>query len=419
MRRLELVIERLSKSGEGVAELSGRAVFVPGALPGETVLAEVSDTGRALRAELLAILKASLARRAPMCGKATECGGCDWMHVAEDEQVAWKESIVVSALEHLGGVAPGSYERLATIRSPRVLGYRRRATLHPTRGRLGFFGKRSHTRVEIDECPALSDSLAAMPRLLADALGPASRELDEVRLLECEGRVAVSLHAKAQLKPKHRQALEALVRDGVIDGGVLVPGEGRGALETVGEPVLEEDGVLHRPDGFAQANAEVNRALVRHTVELLDLTGGEAVLELYSGNGNFTFPIAERAGSVLAVESAGVSVMLAQAAARKRGAANVRFVQGACEKIAEGLVKEAKRFDRLLLDPPRAGAPGVGLWASRLLVSRVVYVACDPASLARDAAELVANGFRLLALQVFDLFPQTRHVEAVVAFARG
>lgn len=419
MRRLELVIDRLSKSGEGVAQVSGRAVFVPGALPGETVLAEVSDTGKALRAELLSILKASLARRTPMCPKADVCGGCDWMHVAEAEQLAWKESIVVSALEHLGGVAPGRYEKLAAVASPKALGYRRRATLHPTKGRLGYFGKRSHDRVEIEHCPALSDALADMPKILADALGPSSKELEEARLLECEGRVAVSLHAKGPLRPRHRQALEQLVRDGIIDGGVLVPGEGKGAVETVGEPALEEDGLLHRPDGFAQANADVNRALVRGAIDLLDAQRSDAVLELYSGNGNFTFPIAERAASVLAVESAAVSVMLAQSAARRRGVGNVRFVQGACEKIADGLVKEGERFDRLLLDPPRSGAPGVGTWASKLLVSRVVYVACDPASLARDAAELMANGFAPVALQVVDLFPQTRHVEAVMAFVRG
>lgn len=418
MRRIELVIDRLSKSGEGVAELSGRAVFVAGALPGETVLAEVSDSGKALRAELLGILKASLARRQPMCPMAGECGGCDWMHITEDEQVAWKESIVISALEHGGGIKPGSCMQLATVRSPKALGYRRRATLHPTKGKLGFFGRRSHARVQIDRCPALTAPLADMPHVLSGALGPSVKELEEVRLLECEGRVAVSLHAKGPLRSRHREALGRLVRDGAIDGGVLVPGEGKGAVETVGEPTLEEDGLLYRPDGFAQANAWVNRALVRQAVELLHLQGGEAVLELYAGNGNFTFSIAERATSVLAVESAAVSVMLAQAAARKRNVGNVRFVQAASEKIAEGLVKEGARFDRLLLDPPRSGAPGVGRWASRLLVSRVVYVACDPAALARDASELVANGFRPTALQVVDLFPQTRHVEAVMAFAR-
>lgn len=118
------------------------------------------------------------------------------------------------------------------------------------------------------------------------------------------------------------------------------------------------------------------------------------------------------------MESAAVSVRLAQAGAARQGGGRVRLVQGDSATIAEGLVKEAQRFDRLLVDPPRAGAPGVERWASGLLVSRVVYVACDPASLARDAAALASRGFRPLALQVADMFPQTHHVEAVMLFAR-
>lgn len=183
--------------------------------------------------------------------------------------------------------------------------------------------------------------------------------------------------------------------------------------------MLEAQGVLHRPDAFAQANAEVNDALVAHAIAELDAGPDDAALELYSGNGNFTFPLAAAAGSVLAVESSTVSLALAQQAARKQGFTNIRFAQGDCEKFAKGLVKEGQRFERLLLDPPRAGAPGVGEWASKLLVSRVVYVACDPGALARDAAELLAQGFEPGSVRLFDLFPQTRHVEVVMSFSRG
>lgn len=418
MRTLELVIERLSKSGDGVAQVDGRAVFVSGALPGERVLAELVENGKVLRGEVREVLTKSPARRTPACPLADTCGGCDWMHVDEATQLEQKEEIVVSALTHLGGIAREAYELCGPVRSPAALGYRRRAVLHPANGRLGYFGRKSNVRVEVARCPALTAPLAPLPAVLADALGSAVKDLEEVHVLECEGQVSVSLHAKAAFKPRHREALAALVREGTIDGGVLVPGEGKGGVELVGEPALEEDGVLYRPDGFAQANAAVNRALVARSVELLELEGAETVLELYAGNGNFTFRLAEHAAQVVAVESASVSVQLAQAAARKRKIGNVRFVQGDCEKIADGYMREAERFDRLLLDPPRTGAAGVGPWASKMLVERVVYIACDPASLARDAKDLVANGFEPLALQVFDLFPQTRHIEAVMAFGR-
>lgn len=417
--KLELVIERLSKSGDGVAHHSGRAVFVAGALPTERVLVEVDLDARVLVGELLETLSVSSERRAPPCPVADRCGGCDWLHLNEDAQLREKTEIVVSTLEHVGGLERGAYELLPVVKSPQPLATRRRATLHPAGAGFGFHGRRSHERVEVKSCPALTAPLAGFPGRLSTGFGANTlKELDEVRLLECDGRVAVSLHFKAQLRPRHREQVEALIRDGLIDGAVLHPGEGRGQSELFGDPVLEEEGVLHRPDGFAQANAAVNRRLVQAAVELLEAQPSSRVLELYSGNGNFTFRLAPLAGQIVAVESHALSVSLAQKAALARGASNVRFVQGDSEKIARGLAGEAERFDRLLVDPPRAGAPGVGTWASSLLVSRVVYVACDPASLARDAKDLLAHGFRPLALQLFDLFPQTHHVEALMAFTR-
>lgn len=417
MRRLELSIERLSKSGDGVAQVGGRAVFVPGALPGETVLAEVVERGKALRGELQRVLVPSPARRPPACPLADTCGGCDWLHVDEQVQLEQKLEIVLSALEHVGGLARAALGLRPTVASPKGLGSRRRAVLHQANGRLGFFGRRSHTRVEVNRCPALTLALETLPGELADALGPAAKDLEEVHLLESRGRVTVSLHLKGPPKPRHRELLEALVRQGRVVGAVLVPGA-RGAVTTYGQATLEEDGVLLRPDGFAQANAEVNALLVPAAVEALGLTGAEAVLELYSGNGNFTFALAPRAREVVAVESAPISVQLAQQVARARALSQVRFVQGDAEQVTQGLLRESARFDRLLLDPPRVGAQGVGRWAARLLVSRVVYVACDPAALARDAADLLKEGYRPVSLQLFDLFPQTRHIEAVYACAR-
>jgi len=417
---VELVIERLSKSGDGVAQFDGRAVFVAGALSGERVKVELDVGAKAMHAVLLDVIEPSPARRPPVCTLADRCGGCDWMHLQEETQLAEKQEIVLSALEHLGGLERASYELLPTVKSIDPLGYRRRATLHPVSGgALGFHGKRSHERVEVKRCPALTPALADFPARLAAHFGPNTvKELEEARLLECDGRVAVSLHFKAQLRPRHRELAELAVREGLIDGAILQPGEGKGQPEHVGDPVLEEEGVLHRPDGFAQANAAVNRRLVHQAIELLEPRAGHRVLELYSGNGNFTFRLAPLAAQVVAVESASLSVGLAQKAALRHGVTNVRFVQGDSEKIATGLVRESERFDRLLVDPPRTGAPGVGAWASGLLVERVVYVACDPASLARDAKELASKGYRPLALQLFDLFPQTHHVEAVMAFSR-
>jgi 23S rRNA (uracil1939-C5)-methyltransferase len=208
-----------------------------------------------------------------------------------------------------------------------------------------------------------------------------------------------------------------------LEGAVLVPKEG--SPRVLGKPALRSLSPLRpevpmylRPDSFAQAHAEANVGLVTAALFELGPRETDSVLELYSGNGNFTFPLAATASSVLGVESSPVGVELAQRSAREGGVANVRFIQGDARKVCEGLLREGQRFDLCLADPPRAGAPGFARQVSALGVKRVVYVACDPASLARDAAGLVEEGYKPLALQVVDMFPQTHHVEAVMSFER-
>lgn len=417
--RVELQVDRVSNSGDGVAQHQGRAVFLSGTLPGERVAAEIAESGKVLRGENIEILSPSPARRSPSCSLAARCGGCDWMHIEEATQIELKQELVLSSIEHLGGLSRDSFELLPLVKSTAALGYRRRASLHPVGASLGFHGRGSHARVQVESCPALTAPLSDFPGRLAARLGANSlKELEEVRLLECDGRVAVSLHFRAQIRPRHRDVMMLALRDGMIDGAILQPGEGKGQAEVLGKPVLEDDGVLHRPDGFAQANAEVNRRLVQQAVELLEPRPADRLLELYCGNGNFTYRLAAAAAHVTAVESAALSVALAQQGALDRGLNNVRFVQGDSEKTAAGLVRENARFERLLVDPPRSGASGVGAWAAQLLVDRVAYVACEPTSLARDAKGLVAQGYRPLALQLFDLFPQTHHVEALMVFSR-
>ena len=412
MRQEELTIERLAKSGDGVGHAGGRTVFVEGALPGERVRVNVAEVGRVLRGEVVHFLEQSADRRVPACPLAGRCGGCDWQHVSEAVQRSQKVEIVLSALEHLGGFDRTALQLLPTVHGEKALGYRRRAVLHPVGRRFGFFGRGSHDKIEVDRCPALTEPLQALPGTLADALGTAIKDVEQAHLIEAGGKVAISLHLKGPVKPKTRQKAEELTRAGL--GVVLVPSAGHS--ESFGKVELLDGEVRLRPEAFAQANAEVNAALVTGAVEALGLDGTQGVLELYAGNGNFTFAIARRAAQVLAVEASAISLQLAQKAAA--GVKNVRFVQGDALKILDGLAKEGQRFDAVLVDPPRTGAPGLGKLAARLSPKRLVYVACDPAALARDAEGLFSQGFRPVSLQLFDLFPQTRHVEAVLAMER-
>ncbi|MCP3104910.1 class I SAM-dependent RNA methyltransferase [Myxococcus sp. K15C18031901] len=421
---VSLTIERLGQLGEGVASWEGRTVFVPGAFPGDTVRVHLEAQGRVLRGLLRQVVSPGPDRREAPCEVASECGGCDWLGLAESAQRSAKQEIVLSTLEHLGHLRREDFTVRPLLVAPRDWGYRRRAVLHSAgKGLLGYFGRRSHERIPVSACGALTPVLKELPGKLAPLLKPLAKDLEEVLLLAEGEQAAFAVTLSGPVTPKHLEAAEGAVRALRLAGAVLVPKEG--SVRVLGKPALRSFSPLRpevplylRPDAFAQAHAEANVGLVTSAIYELGARDEDSVLELYSGNGNFTFPLAAGAASVLGVESSPVGVELAQRSAREANVTNIRFVQGDARKVCDGLVSEGRRFDVCLADPPRAGAPGLAKWMVALGIRRVVYVACDPASLARDAAGLVEAGYRPLALQVVDMFPQTHHVEAVMSFER-
>lgn len=409
--------------GEGVASHEGRTVFIPGAFPGDTVLASIDESAKVLRGEVLKLEKKSKDRRKV----EQKCDGCDWLELNEKAQLPAKEEIVRSSLEHLGSIPRDAYALRTSVPSPSPLGYRRRAVLHTASEngefRLGFFGRGTHERIPLTKCPAMAKPLLELARLIEAPLAGIGRDIDTVTLLSEGDETALSVQLTTLPKPRHEDAVQAAMRRGRSRGAVLVPSEGPSRL--YGKPVLKALSPLHphvplflRPDGFAQANAEANHALVTAAVYELAPTENDRVLELYSGNGNFSFAVALVAKELVAIESSPVGVELSQRSAREGAVSNIRFMQGDSFKVARNLAAEGRQFDLILVDPPRTGAQGIADLALELGVRRVVYVACDPAALARDAGDLRALGFQPLALQLVDMFPQTHHVEAVMSFER-
>ncbi|MBF5040892.1 class I SAM-dependent RNA methyltransferase [Aggregicoccus sp. 17bor-14] len=423
---VELHIDRLGQLGEGVALFEGRTVFVTGAFPGERVRARLEQAGKVLRGHLAEVVAPSPSRRLSGCALSSACGGCDWLELAEPAQREAKQEIVLSALEHLGRIPRAQLTVRPLLVAPRDTGYRRRAVLHFSQGLPTYFGRRSHERVPVETCGALAEPLAALPGRLAPLLKPLAKDADELHLLSEGTKAAFAVTFKGLVTARHVEVAEGAVRALRLEGAVLVPGPQAGAPRLVGKPTLRslqplrpEVPLFLRPDAFSQAHAEANLGLVASALTELAPRTHERVLELYSGNGNFTFPLAGTAASVLGVESSSVSVELAQRSAREGGVANVRFIQADARKACDGLVREGAQFELLLADPPRTGAPGLSRWAKALGVKRLVYVACDPASLARDAGELAQAGYRPQVLQVLDMFPQTHHVEALLSFERA
>ncbi len=419
--RAEISIERLSKSGQGIGKLGGRSVFVDGGLPRERVVVELEPSGKLVHGRLLQVLSPSPARRVPSCALSEECGGCDWLHLDEAAQREAKLEIVLSSLEHLGGIPRTSLRVLPMRACDRQMGYRRRAVMHLRGGQLCFHGRRSHDSVAIQNCPALIPRLSDLPGRLGPKLAKLERTAKTIHLLGTAEGASFAVLLSGPVRRADLEICERAVKDLELQGAVLVPA--KGPAQIIGEPTFadaDDSGrplSLIRPDSFAQANSEANAALRSSVLDRLAPRPNERVLELYCGNGNLTFCIASACAEVVAVDSSGAALELARrGAGDSRG--RIRFIQGDSNSVCEALASEGLRFDALVLDPPRTGAPQIGKLARKLGCNRVVYVSCDPAALARDAHDLRACGFEPISLQLIDMFPQTRHAETVMDFAK-
>jgi len=417
--RVEGRIRDIVQSGEAVAETERGIVFVRGALKGEHVAISLDPkVSKPLRGRVISVLEPSSARVEPPCPHVLRCGGCPLMHASLDEQRALKLDFLGAALRKVG--APDTLEIKQTLAS-QVLGYRRRARLafQVARGarKLGYRRDRSHELADVDSCVVLHPTLEAALPVLRERLLPKLAGEGEISLAlgQTGGAIAVVRTPDLQ-SPALYTACDALIREGALAGLALFAG-GVSAPAQFGQ-ISEwseafDGGLLEGAiAGFSQAHAEVNRALVGRVRELAALEGLK-VLELYAGHGNFTVAAAPGAAAYTAVEQdpAAVAALRRNVAARNLTA---KVVEGDALKytIQAGL-------DLVLIDPPRGGAAGLlGRLAERK-AKRILYVSCDPQTLARDVAELLPRGYKLSWVEAFEMFPQTADLETVVQLTRS
>ena len=412
---VRLDVERLTLGFDALARAEGQVVFVPYGAPGDTVEAEPTERRRDwLRARIERVVVPGPDRVLPGCAAFPTCGGCQWQHVTPAAQRAAKRDIVAEQLRRIAGLA--DVEVLPTLAAPDAFGYRGRVSLVAEGRRLGYHRARSHALVEVDACP-IADPAVSAHLGTARAWAAALRvPLRRVTVSAAPGGVAlVAATDAAPGEPDVRATEELLVREAAVRGAVL---RGGGARRVVGDPTVRvevEAGLaLEIPaDTFSQVNPAGNRLLVAAVLALGGFRTGERALDLYCGAGNFGLPLARRGVLVHGVERDAVAVAAAEENAARLGLATAHFT---CAPVARALARIADTYDAVVLDPPRAGAADVVDALGRLRAPRILYVSCDPATLARDARALRAHGHRLARVQPLDLFPQTFHVEAVADF---
>ena len=436
MKRISVAPEEadivdLSHEGQGVAKPDGKTVFVADALPGERVVMRRVGRRRTYdEAVLEQVLHASPDRVPAECPHFGLCGGCALQHLSPAAQLVFKQAQLIENLARLGSVEPA---RLLEPLTGPVWGYRRRARLGiklvPRKGRVlvGFRERSAPYVADLHECRVLAPPAGKLIDPLATLVAGLSiaARVPQAEIAVTEQTCAIVLRV---LDPPTDADLEALrafetqhpVRIYLQSGGVDTVRPLQPDVPLLGYSLPSFGLSLEfEPTDFIQVNGALNEAMVSRAVELLGLEPGHAVLDLFCGLGNFSLPLATRAREVVGIEGDAGLVARAGRNAARNGIANAVFYTGDLMAGAFDAPWALRRYDRVLLDPPRAGAREVLPVVGRSGAGRVVYISCHPGSLARDAGILVRDhGFRLEAAGVMDMFPHTTHVEAVAVFGR-
>jgi 23S rRNA (uracil1939-C5)-methyltransferase len=420
------------QEGRGFARIDGKATFIADALPGERVRFRYLHCGKdADEGQCTAVVQASPHRVEPRCAHFGVCGGCSMQHLQPAQQIAFKQKQLLDQLERIGKVQPEAIAPPVVVDFEHgVWGYRRRARLGakrvPKKGGaiVGFRERNTHFVTPLERCevldPRVGERLPAL-RALIDALSIPDR-VPQVEIA-CAERVALVFRL---LDPASDADLEKLAAYGTQqDADVYLQTGGPATIRPLtAAPPLEysPDGselrLRFEPTDFIQVNGRISQQTVNQALEWLALSPGERVLELFCGLGNFSLPLAARGAQVLAVEGEAGLVQRARENAA-RNSLDVRFDKADLFKADADAAWLQPAFDKLLLDPPRAGAREILPVVAARKPERIVYVSCHPGTLARDAGMLVhEHGYRLARAGVMDMFPHTSHVESMALFVR-
>jgi len=425
-------VESLNHDGQGVARRSGKALFIDGALPSELVRCTVIKKRRSYdRARLDEVVEPSLDRVAARCPWFGTCGGCSLQHLDPEAQIEVKQRQLLEDLARIGKCEPQTL--LPPVRGP-VWGYRRRARLGvrnvPKKGGIlvGFRERAKSYIADMTSCETLVSEVAArlmdLRALIAGLSCP--ERVPQIELAAGDNASALVFRHLVPLSNGDHDRLAAFGEQHGLQ--IYLQPQGLDSVHPLhpAEPpplhyrLARHDVVIHfAPTDFVQVNADVNAQAVDLALGLLDPQPGERVLDLFCGLGNFSLPLARRAKQVFGLEGDAALVARAHANARENGIANAEFAVADLADEGGAARWGGARWDGILIDPPRTGCIEVVNRIDACEAGRIVYVSCNPSTLARDAQVLVhVHGYRLAAAGVMDMFPHTTHVESIALFQR-
>jgi 23S rRNA (uracil1939-C5)-methyltransferase len=423
----KISITGLGHEGEGVGRVDGIATFIPGALPGETVLVNIKEKKKSFqRGSLEEILEPSPERIAAPCQVYEECGGCQLQHLDYNASLVWKKQRVEDALERIG--------KLSGVTVKPVLGmqeqwrYRNKVQLQAgeINGKLelGYYSKKSNRLVPFTDCLLISPLFNSIRAYLVNFFNEnriTKANLEQVIIRYSPQTMEVMLGLVGTLPKLPWESVKKEFSQ--IKSIVAVNPKSRGVQVLLGAGTIRDQVFGNQftlsLQSFSQVNPTQTEVLYAKTLEYAGLTGTEAVVDAYCGIGTITLALARRAKSAIGIEVVAQAVRDARENAKLNNINNVEFYAAPTEKILPELAEKGLKADVVVLDPPRSGCEKVALEAIvSINPKRIVYVSCDPATLARDLGFLQERGYRTLEVQPVDMFPWTAHVETVVLLKR-
>jgi 23S rRNA (uracil1939-C5)-methyltransferase len=431
MSDVVVTIDKLSYGGAGFGRVEGKACFVPFAAPGDRARIRVTADKRSyIEGELIELLEPSLFRVVPPCPVFGICGGCNWQHLAYPAQLAEKEEIIAELLWRIARVEREHI--LPIVPAPEPFAYRSRIQLKVSyiagAVHIGFFRTKSHCIVDIPvTCaivqPEINKIIAELCQLLNN-----SPEPDKISQVDVssgdDGKTIVIIHYKGS-SPAQLSAYLLEHRDTLADGMFIQSGSKPSLIKVFGIenlsyriadnelPGISAARLSFSKGGFSQVNYRQNRHLIELVRSWAELTGKEKVLDLYCGNGNFSIPLAGCAKRVVGLEGYEPSIIDAKRNGELNNLTNAVFHRADAALELKKRVAAGEDYDVVVLDPPRSGAAEVVNQIHALKPKSILYVSCDPATLARDIGILKKHNFEVVKCRPLDMFPQTYHIESV------
>ncbi len=428
-------IEKFSHEGRGIARINGKTTFIQGALPGENVSFQYTQMKADFdEGKVVSIIKPSPSRVEPRCSYYSVCGGCSLQHLAPQNQLYEKETLLLDLLQRIGHCAP---ERMLPSLSAQSWHYRNKARLsvryvEKKQTALVGFRERNNSRYisEMSNCSILNaqiDSQIANLRTLIGSLED-PHAIAQIEVAVGDDAVALIFRNLKKLTQTDEDKLRQFgkmtnfrlfLQPGKSDSVYLFYPEGASEFLSYSLP---QENLCFRfyPTDFTQVNGALNQLMVAQALKLIALTADDVVLDLFCGLGNFSLPLAKYCHKVVGIEGSETMVTRAKMNAELNGLANTEFFCADLDKEEALSPFTAYNFTKLLIDPPRSGALEIVKKIDKINPKRLIYVSCNPATLARDADILVNyKGYRLSAAGVMDMFPHTAHVESIALFEKG